>query len=76
MNNLLELLKQCCPNVDFENEKKIITNKRIDSIELVSMIFSIEEYYGVQIDVTEIEPEIFDSLESIENYVNGLKKGL
>lgn len=65
MDKLLEILTECCPTVDFEAEKELITAKIIDSIDLVSIISDIEEAFDISIDIEEIEPENFDSVESI-----------
>lgn len=74
MDKLNILLKDCCPNIDFEKEKGIVTGKLIDSMELVLIISRIEDEFGILIEMEEMIPENFDSLESIWNLVSR-KKG-
>ncbi|MDO4475250.1 MAG: acyl carrier protein [Lachnospiraceae bacterium] len=65
MDKLLEILAENCPTVDFDVEKELITAKVIDSIDLVSIISDIEDAFDISIDMEEIEPENFDSVEAI-----------
>ena len=74
MEELYELLENNCPTIDFRKEKKLITDKLIDSIELVSIITDIEETFSVEIDISEIAPENFDSVESMWEMINSLKE--
>ncbi len=67
--DLLKVLQDCCPEVDFENETALITGKVIDSVDLVTMISALEDSFGISIDMSELEPEQFDSLESIQQLV-------
>lgn len=73
MEKLLELLSNCCPTVNFEEEKELITGKIIDSVDLVSIISDIEEEFDVSIDMDEIKPENFDSAEAMWNLIKSLK---
>ena len=73
MEKLYEILENCCPNVDFRTENELITGKVIDSVDLVSIISDIEEEFNISIDIEEIEPQNFDSVEKIWNLVESLR---
>lgn len=73
MEQLLEILKGIRPDVDFENEKELIDDGILDSFDVVSIISEIDEKLGVQIRITELDPENFNSVESIWDIVQGLK---
>jgi len=73
MEDLLTLLKECCPDVDFENSGKLISDKVIDSVDLVSIISDIEDRFEIEIDMEQIEPENFDSVEAIWALIESLK---
>lgn len=73
MEQLLELLKGVRPDVDFENETALIDDGILDSFDVVSIISEIDEIFGVQIRINELDPENFNSAEAIWNLVQVLK---
>ena len=73
MEELYNLLESCCPTIDFRTEDKLVTNKVIDSMDLVSLISDIEDEFGISIEMDEIEPENFDSAEAMWELIQKLK---
>lgn len=74
MEKLLELLHSIRPDVDFENEKELIDDGILDSFDVVSIISEIEDVFGVQIRITELDPENFNSVENIWELIQQLQK--
>lgn len=73
MEQLLEILKGIRPDVDFENETALIDDGILDSFDVVSIISELDDAFDVQIRITELDPENFNSAESIWNLVQELK---
>lgn len=73
MEELLELLKGVRPDVDFANETSLIDDGILDSFDVVSIISEIDNIFGIQIRITELDPENFNSAEAIWNLVQQLK---
>ena len=73
MEKLLEILKSIRPDVDFENESALIDDGILDSFDVVSIISEIDNVFGVQIRITELDPENFNSAEAIWDLVQELK---
>jgi len=73
MDKLLELLKNIRPDVDFENETELIDEGILDSFDVVSIISEIDDAFGVQIRINELEPENFNSMEAIWALIEKLK---
>ena len=73
MDKLLELLKGIRPDVDFENETELIDEGILDSFDVVSIISEIDDAFGVQIRINELEPENFNSAEAIWALIQKLK---
>ena len=65
MNELIEALKRVNSKIDYENEKGLITNKIIDSIDMTSILAELEETFDIEIDMEYIVPENFDSVEAM-----------
>lgn len=73
MDKLLALLKEIRPDVDFENEKELIDDGYLDSFDVVSIISEIDDTYGVQIRISELDPENFNSIEAMWNLIQKIK---
>ena len=73
MEELLKILVEIRPDVDFENETALIDDGILDSFDVVSIISELDDAFGVQIRITELDPDNFNSLESIWSLVQSLK---
>ena len=73
MDKLLEILQGIRPDVDFENETELIDEGVLDSFDVVSIISEIDDVFGVQIRINELEPENFNSAEAIWSLIQKLK---
>ena len=73
MEKLLGILKGIRPDVDFTNETALIDDGILDSFDVVSIISEIDNVFGVQIRITELDPENFNSAEAIWKLVQELK---
>ena len=74
MEKLLEILKGIRPDVDFENEDALIDDGILDSFDVVSIISEIDDNFDVQIRISELDPENFNSVESIWTLIQSLKQ--
>ena len=74
MEQLFEILKGIRPDVDFENETALIDDGILDSFDVVSIISELDNEFDVQVRINELDPENFNSAESIWNLVQELKE--
>ncbi len=73
MDKLLEILQGIRPDVDFVNETELIDEGILDSFDVVSIISEIDDAFGVQIRINELDPENFNSVEAIWSLIQKLK---
>lgn len=73
MEKLLEILRNVRPDVDFGNETALIDDGILDSFDVVSIISELDNEFDVQVRINELDPENFNSAESIWNLVQELK---
>ncbi len=73
MDKLLEILKEIRPDVDFENETALIDDGILDSFDVVSIISELDEVFGVQIRINELDPENFNSIEDIWSLIERMR---
>ena len=62
---VLEILLDVVPDVDFENEVDLVAEKIIDSFAVVAMINQLNDDLDIDIPSREILPENFYSLDTI-----------
>ena len=65
MEQLLKILRELHPDVDFSTESGLIENGVLDSLDIVTLVTEINETFDVSIPADEIVPENFDSAKSI-----------
>ncbi|MBQ8235203.1 MAG: acyl carrier protein [Clostridia bacterium] len=65
MNELLEILSDLHPDVDFETEENLIEERILDSLDIVSLISEIDDRFDVVIPPEEIVPENFNSAKAL-----------
>ncbi len=65
MEELIALLSEICPSIDFENETDLVDRERIDSFELVAIVSTLMDHYEIELDVEDLLPENFNSAEAI-----------
>lgn len=72
---IIKILTELRPEFDFTQEGvNFIEEGMLDSFDVVSLVSDMEEEFGVLIDGTEILPENFCTVESIEALINKSKK--
>lgn len=72
MEQLLEILSELHPEVDFETEDQLIDGKILDSFDIVTIIAEINSEFDVAIPAEEIIPENFNSAEALWELVEKL----
>ena len=69
MNELIEILENLHPEVDFETCTTLIDDKILDSFDIISVISEINEEFDVVIPAEEIVPENFNSAQALHELV-------
>lgn len=74
MEELLEILRDMHPDVDFETEEGLIDNGILDSLDIVSLISEISENFDVTITAKDIVPENFNSAAALYELIRRLEE--
>ena len=64
MEELLEILNDLHPDVDFETCDSLIDDKILDSFDIVTIIAEVNDRFDVTISAEKITPENFNSAEA------------
>ena len=73
MEELLNILREMHPDVDFESEEHLIDNAILDSMDIVSLITEIGEAFDVTITAADIVPDNFNSAKALYALIQRLE---
>ena len=62
---IIEILTEICPGVDFEQETSLIDDGLIDSLDIVAVVTDLMDTFVVQLGVDDLTPENFKSVDAI-----------
>lgn len=65
MEDVLRILGEIRPDVDFANEAALIDDGMLDSLDLINLMTKLDEELGVTVPFTELTPENLNSAASI-----------
>ena len=66
---IIEILSEICPGIDFETETARIDDGLIDSLDIVAVVTELMEAFDVELGVDDLTPENFNSVEAIEELI-------
>ena len=72
MSELIEILENLHPEVDFDTCTTLIDDKILDSFDIISVISEINEVFDVVIPAEEIIPENFNSAQALYELITRL----
>ena len=70
MKELLDILENLHPEVDFETNNRLIDDTILDSFDIVTLVGELNEAFDIQIGVEDLLPENFNSVESMMKLIN------
>ncbi len=73
MNELLEILTDLHPDVDYETEEHLVDDMILDSMDIVSLISEISETFDVTVTAKDIVPENFNSAKALYALIQRLE---
>lgn len=73
MKELLEILEEIRPDVDFETATTLIDDEILDSFDIISIVGELNDHYDIEINVNDLLPENFNSAGAILELVEKLQ---
>lgn len=70
MEQLLRILNETCPGVDFAKETALIDDGILESLDIVTIVGEIMDEFGVELDVDDLLPENFNSAQAIMDLID------
>ena len=69
MEELMDILQEFEPGVDFEHCTDLIDGKILNSLEILSLVAEIEDVFDITIPTLEIVPDNFNSAQAMWNMI-------
>ncbi len=73
MNELIEILEEILPGVDYENCTTLIDDQILDSFGILQLVSEIEDAFDVEIAPSELVAENFNSAKALWSMITRLK---
>ncbi len=74
MEELMEILKELRPDVDFAAETHLIDDKILDSFDIVTLVGDLNDAFDVDISAEDLEPENFNSAQAMLALIHRLQE--
>ena len=74
MDELMKILEEARPDVDFHKEKKLIDDEILDSFDIISIVGDINDTFDVSISADELHPENINTAEAIWDLIRKMKE--
>lgn len=66
---LLRILMELNPDIDYESETALVDDGLFDSLEVMTIVTDIDDYFHIDIDPDEVIAENFNSVENIMSLI-------
>lgn len=73
MEELMQILEELRPDVDFENEEALVDDGILDSFDIVSLIGELNDAFDIEIKPVDLIPANFNSAQAIMELVERLQ---
>lgn len=73
MDELLEILQDINPDIDYEDCETLIDDGLLDSFAILSIVSELQDAFDISITPADIIPENFNSAKALWNMVSRLK---
>lgn len=73
MEELLEILEEIKPNVDFMAEEDLVGDRILDSLSIMMLMGTLNDTYDIELTVEDLVPENFATVQAIYDMVTRLQ---
>lgn len=74
MDELLEILEEINPDIDYETEDRLIDGKVLDSFSIVSLVSEISDAFDIEISPKYLVPENFNSVSAMWEMIQTIQQ--
>lgn len=73
MDELMRILEELRPDVDFSSAERLIDDGVLDSFDIVSLVSELNDAFDIEIGVDDLSPENFNSAAAMIKMIESLQ---
>lgn len=73
MEDLIRIMTEVRPDIDFATATTLIDDNMIDSLNIISIVTEVNDFFGIEINVNDLVPENFNSAAALYELVEKLQ---
>lgn len=62
---IMEILTEIREDIDFENEMKLVDDRLLSSLDIVTIVSRFNDEFDIEISVEDLEPENFNTVDAM-----------
>ena len=74
MEQLIALLSEICPGIEFEKETALVDDGILESLDIVTIVPEIMDAFNVELTVDDLIPENFNSVQAMLDMIEKRKR--
>ena len=76
MEDLIRIMDEIRPDIDFTKENKLIDDGVLDSFDIISIVSEVNDFFGSELNVNDLLPENFNSADALFDLITKMKSRL
>lgn len=73
MEELIRIMSEIRPDLDFTLEDKLIDDDVLDSFDVIQIVSEVNDFFGIELNVNDLLPENFNSAEVLYELISRQK---
>ncbi len=73
MEELIRIMSEIRPDLDFTVENKLIDDDVLDSFDIIAIVSEVNDFFDIELNVNDLLPENFNSAEALYELIVKVK---
>ncbi len=73
MEELIRIMSEIRPDLDFTVENKLIDDDVLDSFDIIAIVSEVNDFFDIELNVNDLLPENFNSAEALYELITKVK---
>jgi len=69
MDELIRIMNEIRPDLDFTKEDKLIDDNVLDSFDIISIVSEVNDFFNIELNVNDLQPENFNSAAALYDLI-------
>ena len=69
MEDLIRIMSEIRPDLDFTKEDKLIDDDVLDSFDIISIVSEVNDFFNIELNVNDLLPENFNSAAALYDLI-------